>query len=148
MGTLSLLLEFTPFSGPLRNDLNNPQTVEIFKPAVSYPEPEHFTFFPKPGPFTVAGISEVFGLEFLASKQKPVIANTQIVSVPERPVDKGTFDALIAGNNAKQVNYNGPQSGVYLQNRSVGTSKVTIGQAPTQGIYSGLQNIGTGDDCQ
>ena len=86
---------------------------------------------------TVGGIYEVTGAEFLAVNQKPVINNNQIVSVPERPVDKGTWQAIVAGNQIKNINYNGPQSGVYLQPRNIGTSHVIYGAAPTSGVYTG-----------
>lgn len=134
---------YAPFSGPLHGDLQNPQTVQVQKPARTYAEPTALTFFPNPGPFTVGGISEVFLQEFLASPQKPVIANTQVVSVPERPVDRGTWEALVASNQT----YLTPQSGIYLQGKQQQAgSLVFYGQAPNQGIYTGTSNMNGGPD--
>jgi hypothetical protein len=140
---LSNWLGYSPFSGPLHGDLQDPQTGEVFKQARSYAEPTNFTFFPQPGPFTVGGISEVFLQEFLALPQKPVQANTQVVSVPERPVDQGTWLALVGKNQT----YLTPERGVYLQSKQQQAgSLVFYGQAPNQGIYTGTSGMNGGPD--
>lgn len=141
MGTLSNLIEFQPFSMVPPGALGNPQTIEIFRASQPYAEPAHFTFYPPMGPFTAAGVSEVTGTEFIQGRVFYPVANAQIVSVPERPVDQGTFQAITANS---KLQYTQPVRGVYNQPRQatvVNTTSVA-GQAPTQGIYTGY---GDGD---
>lgn len=139
MGTLSNLIEFVPVNNTPPGALNNPQTHEIFRPARQYAEPSNFTFYPPFGPFTVGGVHEISGRQFLAGYWQYQSNNNQIVSVPERPVDMGTFQAIVKSNLA----YTQPTSGIYLQGRTRTNGHVVAGEAPNQGIYTGF---GYGDE--
>jgi hypothetical protein len=146
MGTMSNLIEFQPFNMAPVGNFDNPMTGEIFRSSIPYAEPSHFAFYPAFGPFAVAGISEVTGTAFLARLQRIFTNNDQIVSVPERPVDMGTFQAIINRNQstAGQSNYIQPNSGVYLQPRqaTVVNTVSVAGIAPTIGVYTGYDQNG------
>lgn len=139
MGMLDFVRGFIPTttiseeatSGPLQRLTINNQI-----PSRPYAEPAHFGYA-NPGSFIKAGIYEVTGQEFIQQRPAWMWANDQIVSVPERPVDKGTFRAVVAGS-ASGLHYVQPDSGVYLQPNVIGSSIPVAGTAPTQGIYTGL----------
>lgn len=134
MGTMSNLIEFQPFS-MIPPTYYNPQTQQGFRQANTYAEPKHLTFYPPFGPFTAAGVSEITRTEFLAGYNPMPRANAEIVSVPERPVDQGTYQAI----TQNKMQYNQPNRGVYLQPRTatvVNTTSVA-GQAPNTGVYTG-----------
>lgn len=152
MGTMSNLIEFQPFD-MIPPTYVNDQTRQVFKQANVYAEPAHLTFFPKPGPYTEAGISEITGTEFLAAYNRMPIANDQIVTVPDRPVDEGTYRAIVARGQPinGQATYVQPNRGVYLQplQQAVVNTNSVAGSAPTQGIYTGFgdsdQNLSFGN---
>jgi hypothetical protein len=149
MGTLSLLLEWQPFNMTPPGAFNNPQTDETFRNPPPYAEPAHFTFYPgmdaRAPNNTRAGVWEINGKEFLAAAPVFPIANTEIVTVPERPVDKGTWMALTqgkyqyAGNNPVAIYPGGyPDRGVYNQPRNITSAHAVAGAAPSAGIYTGF----------
>jgi len=92
----------------------------------AYSSPQHFSMGAVRGPWTPAGIYEVNGREFLQDRWHWPSANTQIVTAPQQPVDKGTFDALLQNGH-----------GVYNQGPIVGIVHQYSGSAPTTGIYTG-----------
>lgn len=141
MGTMSNLIEFQPFD-MVPPTYVNPQTKQNFLPSVPFAEPAHLTFFPAPGPFTVAGISEVTHTGFLAGFNPFPVANEQIVSVPERPVDQGTFRAITARSQpaSGQPTYAQPSRGIYNQPaQAIVVNKTSVaGSAPVTGVYTGF----------
>lgn len=131
MGQLDMIKGFEPVNITPQGATGNP--LEYYnqmpvKPGWANPEQVAGNYW-QMGPFTPAGVYEVNGQEFLQARLNwaSVMSNAQIVSVPERPVDKGTFDA-IGGTQ---------RSGIYNQNYQIGTTKQTAGSAPTTGIYTG-----------
>lgn len=142
MGTLDLLKEYRPFSmvPPGALPANSPMTQEDFRPAFSYnesPQPVHLAFYPPFGPFAKAGIYERNNFEFLAGFTPFPKANTQIVTVPERPVDFGTYEAVKA-RGGTALDYNQPPRGTSLQPRVITNMHAVAGSAPNQGIYTGF----------
>lgn len=145
MGTLSNLLEFEPFDMVPPGVVNNPQTFVEFRAAKPYASPEHFTFFAPKGPWSV-GNYDTFSIyggrngQYLAGLQDYFDSNAQIVTVPDRPVDQGTYLALLQKPqpaNGGQPNYATPPRGTALQPRLALDGTVTSGSAPTQGVYTG-----------
>lgn len=126
MGQLDYIKSFEPINNTPVGATGNP--LEYYKqmPTVTWSTPSHFSMSPVNGPFTPAGVYEVTGAKFLQDKMYWGAANTQIVSAPERPVDKGTYDALLQNS-----------TGVYLQSQWVGVAHQYAGKAPTTGIYTG-----------
>lgn len=135
MGQLDALKPYQPENitpvGAVRNDLSD---YEQRMSRVYMTPAEAYGNAWKMGPFTPAGISETEQREFLQDRWHWPATNVQIVTVPERPVDEGTFNAFI-GNSG--------YSGVYLQGNVTGTTKQVAGQAPTTGVYTGLGNFNT-----
>lgn len=84
------------------------------------------------GPFAPANVDvtpgPTFMHEFLQDKLNwaDFRTNVQVVTVPDRPVDQGTFNALAQ-----------MRTGVYLQPLAIGTAHQVSGSAPTTGIYTG-----------
>lgn len=135
MGQLDALKVYQPVNNTPYGAVNNPLTNYEARQSRVYMSPaEAYGNAWKMGPFTPAGISETAQAEFLQDRWHWPTSNVQIVTVPERPVDQGTFNSFIG---------NGGYSGVYLQNNVIGTSKQVAGQAPTQGVYTGLGNFNT-----
>jgi hypothetical protein len=128
MGQLDMLKGFKPENITPQGAFSNPLGLYQWRTADIYPNPENFSMAGIPGPFTPAGVSEVTRSEFLQDKWHWPRANGQMVTVPERPIDQGTYNAILG---------NAGQSGVYLQNNVIGSSKSTSGSAPTTGIYTG-----------
>lgn len=134
MGQMDMLKSFQPVNITPQGATGNPLEYYVQR-AVSpgYASPEITAGNDwKMGPFTSAGVYEVNGTEFLQDRWHWPFANTQIVSVPERPVDKGTFDAV--GGTMK--------TGIYLQGNVIGTTKQFAGSAPTTGVYTGFYASG------
>lgn len=133
MGQLDMLKSYEPVNltpiGAVHNKLSNYQQM----PALTWANPTNFGYAGVSGPFTPAGVYEVSGVEFLQDRWHWPSANTQIVTAPQQPVDKGTFDAL--RQNA---------TGVYLQGPVVGIVHQYSGSAPTTGVYTGYYT-GNGD---
>lgn len=137
MGQLDIINGYEPQNITPQGAYSNPLSYYQFIPATTYANPEHFGYAGVPGPFTVAGLSEVTGTEFLQPLKQWPLANTQIVSVPARPVDKGTYDAYLQNS-----------TGVYLQNAQTGIVHQYSGAAPTTGIYTGYYtNSGEYENC-
>lgn len=139
MGTLSNLIEYQPFNMTPPGALPNPLTQQEFRVADTYANPLHFYSYPPFGPFTSAGIYEVNGLEFIQQKWRWPQAGTMLVTVPERPVDQGTVNALPQRNTYQD--YNQPSRGTYLQPRQTTNSVSVAGNAPNQGVYTGFQSL-------
>lgn len=132
MGQLDFIKSYDPVNITPQGATGNPLSYYEQRPVKpGYASPEEIAGnYWQMGPYTPAGIYEVNGQEFLQARLdwSSVMANAQIVSVPERPVDKGTFDA-----------YGGTQkTGIYLQSNVVGTTKQVAGSAPSTGIYTGF----------
>lgn len=128
MGTLDINKSYQPINNTPQGAFSNPLSYYEFRTARTYENPVSFSMSPVPGPFTPAGISETQLREFLQDKWHWPSANAQIVSTPERPVDQGTYNAILG---------NAGQSGVYLQSNVIGTTKQYSGTTPTTGIYTG-----------
>lgn len=127
MGTLDINKSYTPINLTPQGAVNNSLSIYEQRPVVpGYPSPQHFSMGGIRGPWSPAGIYEVNGAEFLQDRWHWPAANAQIVTAPQQPVDKGTFDAL--RQNA---------TGVYLQGPVVGIVHQYSGSAPTTGIYTG-----------
>lgn len=142
MGTMNTTgLDFHPTPNLIQPPgvFNNPQTVQGFRPSIPYAEPQHFTEYPA-GSFALAEWDSVEGMQYIVSRQRFSGSNTQIVSVPEQPVDKGTYEALQAqGPSVGSMR----GSGVALQNVATNPGTVFFGQAPYSGVYTGVG----GDGC-
>lgn len=135
MGQLDILKSFKPENNTPLDAVNNPLSNYEQRQSHVYMSPaEAYGNDWRMGPFTPAGVSEVTHSEFLQDKWHWPSSNVQIVTVPERPVDEGTFNSYI-GNKG--------YSGVYLQSNVTGTSKQVAGQAPTSGIYTGFSSVNT-----
>lgn len=84
------------------------------------------------GPFAPAYVDTTPGVTFMHGFLQERLhwedfrTNAQVVTVPDRPVDAGTFNR-IAQN----------RSGVYLQPLAIGNAHQISGSAPTTGIYTG-----------
>lgn len=132
MGQLDILKGFEPVNITPQGATGNPLSFyeqRPVKPGYASPEETAGNDW-KMGPFSPAGVYEVNGQEFLQARLNwaSVMSNAQIVSVPERPVDKGTF-----------VGFGGTmKNGVYNQPLQTGTTKQVAGSAPTTGIYTGF----------
>lgn len=129
---------YSPVTISPGGDFRDIQTYVEYKPIGNmgrggYPVAEHYTMLPPPGLRTIAGVWEINNHEFIQSRDPWKIANNQIVTVPERPVDKGTFKQYQA-NNSQWVT----RSGVALQPINTISNIPAYGSAPTAGIYTGL----------
>jgi hypothetical protein len=139
MGQLDMIKGFEPINITPNAALGNPLSNYEQRSSLTYASPERFSMAGLPGPFTPAGISETAMAEFLQDRWNWPSANTQFVTVPERPIDAGTYNAL-KGNAGK--------SGVYLQGMVTGTVHQYAGSAPTTGIYTGYSsNEGDFEGC-
>lgn len=141
MGTMNTTgMDFHPTPNNIQPPgvYDNSQTFQIFRPSIPYAEPQHFTDF-QFGPFALAEWDSVEGMQYIVPRQRFADANTQIVSVPEQPVDKGTFNALKAqGQSIGGVG----GSGIALQNAATYPGTVFAGQAPYSGVYTGIGGEG------
>ena len=133
MGQLDILKSFLPENITPQGATGNPLEYYEQRPvSPGYPSPEILAGnYWQMGPFTPAGIYEVNGVEFLQDKWHWPSANTQMVTAPDRPVDKGTYDAI--GGTMK--------TGIYLQYNQIGTTKQVAGSAPTTGVYTGFYGV-------
>lgn len=138
MGQLDFIKSYTPESIQPDAAYNSPlQNIE-YRVAKTYANPTNFGLGTLPGPFTVAGISETQHAQFTQDRWNWPTTNVMIVSVPERPIDGGTLDAIAAGI-----------SGVYLQKKVTGTTKQYSGSAPVQGVYTGyLSSSADLEECK
>lgn len=142
MGTLDILKSYQPENITPQGAYSNPLSEWEYRTARTYNNPKEILSAAIPGPFTPAGISETKLAEFLQDRWHWPSANAQIVTIPDRPVDAGTYNAVL-GNIG--------QSGIYLQNNVIGTTKQTSGSAPVTGIYTGYYGMSAefegGDNC-
>jgi hypothetical protein len=119
--------------------VHNPLTNYEQRPSNTYASPQHLMGNEwQMGPFTPAGVWEVNGLEFLQGRFIWPSSNTQIVTVPDRPIDQGTYEEILAMSKPSRPSI----SAVYLQPRAIGTDKSVSGSAPTTGIYTGYYGTG------
>lgn len=141
MGTLSNLIEYQPFSMLPPGALPNAYTEVTFRPTtMPYAQPTHGQYGGIPGPFTVGGVYEINGKEFLAGFQPYWESNVNFTTVPQAPISRGTD----VPQERSHLLYSQPNDGVYLQNLYTKSGKAFAGQAPNQGVYTGFGM--TGDD--
>lgn len=138
MGQLDMLKSWEPEKETTnlagQQDLGNPLLHQEYRPIDhGYASPQRFAGNRwLMGPFAPAHVDvtpgPTFMHEFLQDRDQwqNRRCNTQIVTVPDRPVDRGTFNS-IAQN----------RSGVYNQPLAIGSAHVVSGSAPTTGIYTG-----------
>lgn len=140
MGQLDMLKSWEPEQQNNQNlygqqDLANPLLHYEYRPIMQpgYASPQRFEGNRwLMGPFAPANVDVTPGPSFMHEFLQDRLnwadfrTNAQIVTVPDRPVDQGTYNR-IAQN----------RSGVYLQPLAVGTSHQISGSAPTTGIYTG-----------
>lgn len=134
MAAMSQLNGFEPHNITSHLALNGPQnttihyTMRVRNP--EYPSPQSWYERP-PGSFAQAALSTTHIL-YLQDKWSWPLANAQIVTVPGRPIDKGTYSQFVAL---------GRGSGVYLQEHPINNTLAVASQAPTKGVYTGLGNL-------
>lgn len=142
MGQLDYIKSYDPVNLTPQGATGNPLEFYVQQPSLTWATPEQIAGnYWQMGPWTPAGIYEVNGAEFLQQRLNwaSIMSNSQIVTVPDQPVDAGTYEAY--GGTMKTGVYNQP---LFF----LGTTKQVAGSAPTTGVYTGFYgNAGDYEGC-